>query len=74
MTNNINKNKNQRNYAIEYEPRFYNKYGLSSGTKDLLPLVSVSLIRVNEQRATIFFCITHMWDIGDTGIIIKAVH
>ena len=43
VTNNKNKNKNKRNDAIENEPRFDNTSNLSSGTRDPLPLVTVSL-------------------------------
>ena len=38
MTNNINKNKNQHNDTIEYELKFDNKFSLSNGTKDPLPV------------------------------------
>ena len=43
MIDNINKNKNQRNYAIEYDPKFDNKVSLSSGTEEPLPVVAASI-------------------------------
>ena len=41
---NIKKNKNQHNDAIEYEPSFDHKYSLSIGTKEPLPVVIFSLV------------------------------
>ena len=43
MTDNIKTNKNQCNDTIENEPKFDNNFNLSSGTKDPLTLVTVSL-------------------------------
>ena len=43
MTDNIKKNKDQHNDAIENEPKFDSNLNLSSGTKYPLPVVTVSL-------------------------------
>ena len=43
MTDNIKKNKNQHNDAIEHELRFDNKFNLYEGTKELLQVVAISL-------------------------------
>ena len=43
VNNNININKNQRNDATEYEPKFDNTFGLPRRTKENLPVVNVSL-------------------------------
>ena len=40
VTNKI-QNKDQRNDAIEYDPKFERQFILSSGTKDPLPVVTV---------------------------------
>ena len=47
VTDNIKKNKNHHNDAIENEPNFDNKFIFSSSTKDPLPVVTVSLRGVN---------------------------
>ena len=73
MTINI-KNKYQCNNAIEYEPKFDSKFILSSGTKDPLSLVTVSLQGGNKQRAYIISGPTCLWDIGATSITIKILH
>ena len=67
MTDKIKKNKNQHNDAIEYEPKFDNKFSLSSGTKDPLLLITVSLRGYKKQKAKIR-------DIGDTKIVINRRH
>ena len=74
MTDNIKKNKNQHDGIIEYEPKFDNKFILSSGTKDPLPVVTVSLNRGKKQRATIITSLTCLWDIGATNSVIKIRH
>ena len=43
VSDNIKTNKNQRNDAMKNEPKFDNEFSLSSGTKDPLPVVTVSL-------------------------------
>ena len=52
MNDNIKKNKDQRNDAIENEPNFDNSFNLSSGTRDLLPIVTVSILGGKKHRAT----------------------
>ena len=53
MTDNINKNKNKHNDAIEHDLKFYNKFSLSRGTKEPLPVVIVSL-RIGKKQRTSF--------------------
>ena len=74
MTDNINKNKNEHNDPIEYEPRFDSKFILSSGTKDPLPVVTVSLRRGKKQRAKIIAGLTCLWDSRATDVMIKRRH
>ena len=52
MTDNIKTNKNQCNDAIEIDPKFDNTLSLSGGTKDPLPVVTVSLRGGNKKIAT----------------------
>ena len=74
MTDNIKKNKNQHNDAIEYEPRFGNKFSLSSGNKDPLSVVTVEFIGVKKQRATTSAGLTCLWDSGAAENMIKIRH
>ena len=63
VSNNIN-NKNQCDDAIEYETKFDSKFSLSSGpNRDPLSVVTVSLIRGNKHRATIFANLSYLWDV-----------
>ena len=62
VTNNIKTNKNQQNGAIEYEPRFYNKFSLSSGTKDPLSVVTVRLIGGKKKRGGMASRLIFLWD------------
>ena len=71
MTNNIKKNKNQHNEAIENEPKFDNIFGLSNGNKYPLPVVTVSLISGKKQRAMVVAGIKCLWDSGATNSTIK---
>ena len=73
VTNNIN-NKDQCNDAIEYEPKFDNKFSLSSGNKDLLLVVTVSLQGGKKHRTTIISSLTCLWYIRDNNIMIKFRH
>ena len=73
VKNNIN-NKGRFNYAIEYEPKFDIKFSWSSGTKDPLPVVTVSLQLIKKHRATIISGTTCLWDRGATYIMIKRWH
>ena len=46
VTDNIKTNKGQYNDSIDNDPTFYNNsFNLYSGTKDPLPVVTVSLLR-----------------------------
>ena len=49
MTDNIKKNQNKNNDAIENEPKFDNIFSLSSGTNYSLPVVTFSLLGGKKQ-------------------------
>ena len=74
MANNITKNQNQNNDAIENYPKLDNIFSLSSGTKDPLPVVTVSLKWGKKQIATMVVDLTCLWDSGYTRIMIKIKH
>ena len=74
MTDNINKNKNQHNYAIEHEPKFDNKLILSISNKYPLLVITFILRVGHKQRTTIVDCLTYMWYIGATYSTIKIKH
>ena len=71
MIDNINKNKNQRNYAIEYDPKFDNKVSLSSGTEEPLPVVAASIRWGKKQRMTTIAGLICLWDSIATNSMIK---
>ena len=71
VTNNI-KNKYQCNDAIEYEPKYDNKSSLSSGTKDPLTVVTVSLRGGKKHRETIIASLICLWGIRATVRVIKS--
>ena len=71
MIDNIKKNENQHNEVIGNDPRFDNTFSLSSGTKDTLPLVTVSLRGDKKQSETMVSDLTCLWDTRDTDRIIK---
>ena len=71
VTNSI-KNKYQCTNSIEYEPKFDDKFILSSGTKNPLKLVTVSLRGGKKHRATIIVGLTFLWDIRYTTNMIKS--
>ena len=73
VINNIN-NKDQCNDAIEYEPKFDNKFSLSSGTKDLLLVVTVSIQGGKKHRTTIIFSLTGLWYIRANNSMFKIRH
>ena len=64
-------NKYQRNEAIENEPKFDNIFSSSSGTKDHLTVVTVSLRGGKKHRATTVAGLTCLWDSGATNSMIK---
>ena len=74
MINNIKKNKNQHNDSIEYEPKFDNKFSLSSGTKNPIPVVTVSLRGGKKQMATIISGLTCLWYSRPTYSINNSQH
>ena len=49
MTDNIKKNQNKNNDAIENEPKFDNIFSLSRGTNYSLPVVTFSLLGGKKQ-------------------------
>ena len=57
VTNNIN-NKDQCNDVIEYDPKCDNTFSLSSGTKDPLPVVTVSLQGGKKNIAATIYGLT----------------
>ena len=71
VTDNIKKNKNQHNDAIEYEPRFDNKFSLYNRTKDPLPVVTVRIRGVKKQRERIIAGLPCLWDSRATNSMIK---
>ena len=71
VSNNRNLNKNQHNYAIEYEAKFDNKFSLSSKTKDPLLEVTISFRGGKYQKTTIISSQTCLWDTGATKRMIK---
>ena len=71
VTDNI-KNKDKFNDAIDYEPKFDNKFILSIRLPmETLQVVTVSLREGNKNRATMIDIITLLWDNRDNGSIIK---
>ena len=67
VTNNLKKNKDKINEAINNEPTFdTNRSNLSSGTSDPLPVLTVSLQGRKKHRATTVAGITGLWDSGAT--------
>ena len=74
MTDNINKDKNQQNDVIEYEPNLDSTFSLCSGNKETIPVVTVSLRGGKKKRATIISGQTCLWDSGATNRMIKRRH
>ena len=67
MTDNINTYKYQHNDPIYNDPTFdTNSFNLSSGTKDPLPVVTVSLQVGKEHRELTAVGLTCLWDSGAT--------
>ena len=69
VTNAIN-NKNQCDNAIEYDLKFDNTFSLSSGNKEPLLLLTVSLQGGKKHRETIIYSLICLWDIGSTSSMI----
>ena len=65
----------QINYAIEHELKFEDTSNFSScTTKYPLPLVTVSIISVNNSRSTVVYILKFMWDSGYIKKMIKIKH
>ena len=75
VTENIKTNKYQHNDAVYNEPTFdTNSFNLSSGTKNSIPAVIVSLQGGKKNESTTVDGLTFFWDIGDTKSMIKRIH
>ena len=75
VTNNINTNKDQLNDAIYNEPTFdTSRFNSSSGTRDPLLLVTVTLRGGKKLRATIFSGITCLWGSKANNSMINQKH
>ena len=74
VNNNLRTNKDQHNDAVENEPKFDNSFNLSSGTRDPLPVVTVSLRGGKKQRAMAVAGLTCLLDRGATNSMIKIIH
>ena len=73
VTNKI-KNKYQCNDAIKYENIFDNNFILSSGTKDTLPVATVSLRGGKKHRETIIDSLKCLWYRVANNRMIKRRH
>ena len=74
MNNNL-KNKYQCNDAIEYDPKFDDKFSLSSVTPmDTFTLVTVRLIGGKKNRAKIISGLICLWGSGDIYRLINMKH
>ena len=74
VTDNIGKDKNKHNYAIEYEPNLDDKFNLSSGTKDPLTVETVRLRGGKKYKDTMTDRLTYLCDSGDNNSMIKRNH
>ena len=75
MTENLNKYKDQSNKAIDNESTFDNSsFILSSGTSDLLPVVTVYLRGEKKNREAVVSGLTCLWDSEATDSMIKRRH
>ena len=75
VNNNINTNKDQPNEAIYNETTFDNiSFNPSRGTRDPLPVVTVTLRGGKKYIATDVAGLTCLWDIGATDIMINRKH
>ena len=74
LINNIKKNNNQHNDAIENEPKFNNIFSLSIGTKDPLPVVTFSIRGGKKQISSMVDGLTLLWDSRATNSVIKIKH
>ena len=75
VTKNLNHYKYNSNEAINSEHTFDTSgFNLSSGTRDLLPVVTDFLLEAKKHRATTVAGITFLWDRGATDIMINRRH
>ena len=75
VTDNINKNKDQLNDAIYNESMFHtNGFNLSSGTREPLPVVTVTLRKGKKNIETTVSGQTCLWDIRGTKSMINRKH
>ena len=75
LTNNLNTNKDQLNDSI-YNERLIDTsiFNSSSGTRDPLPVVTVTLRGVNKHRATTVYGTTCLCYSGATNSMINIKH
>ena len=75
VTNNLNTNKDKSNEAINNDQTFdTSNFKLYRGTRNPLPVVTVSLQRLNKDTATTVSGISWLWDIRATNIMINIQH
>ena len=75
VTNNLKTTKDKLNKAIKNEPAFdTDSFNLSSGTRNPLPIVNVSLRGGKKHRAMAVAGLKCLWDSGATDITIKRKH
>ena len=74
MTDSINTYQYQHNEAIENEPNFDSNFNLSSGTKEPLPVLTVSLQVGNRHGSITVAGLKCLWDSRATDRMIKLIH
>ena len=75
MKNNIKDYNDQYNDAIDNEPTLDDSsFNLSSGTRDPLPVVTVSFQVVKKHIETVVSGLTILWDSRATYSMIKRLH
>ena len=74
VTNNIDKNKDQRNDGIENELMFDNIFNLSISTKYPLPVITVIPRGGNKHISNTVAVLECLWDRGANNSMIKIRH
>ena len=75
MTDNINNYNDQYNDVIDNETTLDNiSFNLSSGTRDLLTVVTVSLRGGKKHKSTVVAGLTCLWYSRATNSMIKILH
>ena len=75
LTEKIKTNKDQLNYAIYNEPAFdNNSLNLSSGTRDPLPVLTVTLQEGKKHGEMNVSGLKYLWDSGATENTINRKH